>query len=81
MGRARAERSETSLDALKLLAFAMAGDDAEGMFAALQRTVATEGDDEFTETVEHLLSRAGLTVHGRLPDGQVILRRDGIDPD
>jgi hypothetical protein len=51
------------------------------MFEACKRTVDLNDDDEFTEIVEHVLERAGLTVHDRLPDGQVILRRDGIDPD
>jgi hypothetical protein len=81
MGRARADRSEDSMNALKLLAFMLGGGHAEEMSDALQRTVELEDDDEFRETVEHLLERAGLIVHDRLPDGQTILRREGIDPE
>jgi hypothetical protein len=82
MGRVRADRSEASMDALKLVTFAMAakGEGAQ-MFEACHRTVDLEDDDEFRETVEHVLSRAGLVVHDRLPDGQTTLRREGIDPD
>ena len=69
------------MDALKIVAFGMGGEGMPRRFEVLRRTVELEDDDEFTETVEHLLSSAGLTVHDRLPDGQVILRRDGIDPD
>jgi hypothetical protein len=82
MGRARAERSETSMDALKLVTFAMAAKSNGGrMFETCQRMVETEDDDEFTATVERVLEHAGLTVHDRLPDGQTILRREGIDPE
>jgi hypothetical protein len=80
VGRARYERSELSMDALKLVTFAMAGNDAHGMFEACQRTVEIEDDDEFRRTIERVLEHAGLTVHDRLPDGQTILRRDGIYP-
>lgn len=81
MGRARAERSEANMDALKLAGVGMAGDSSREMIETLQRTVEIEDDDVFRETVEDLLAMAGLKVHDRLPDGQTVLRREGIDPD
>jgi hypothetical protein len=82
MGRARAERSEASMDTLRFTAAGMATRERfREMIDALQRTVEVEDDDAFRESVEDLLAMAGLTVHERLPDGQTILRREGIDPD
>lgn len=82
MGRARAERSEASMDALRFVAAGMATRDRfSDMIDALQRTVELDDDDAFVESVEDLLGMAGLKVHERLPDGQTVLRREGIDPD
>jgi hypothetical protein len=81
MGRYRVERSEEARSGLLLVTFAMGGDHADEMFEVCQRTAEIEDADEFRETVEHVLSAVGLSVHDRLPDGQTVLRREGVDPD
>jgi hypothetical protein len=64
-----------------LVTLVMAGDGAEEMFEVCQRTAGIEDDEEFRETVEHVLAAVGLSVHDRPPGGPTVLRRDGIDPE
>jgi undecaprenyl pyrophosphate synthase len=78
LGRARDDKSEETKAAPLIVSVGIGGDDE--MFKAFQGMVAIEDDDDFVEEMEHMLVSTSLVVHDRR-DGQVVLRREGVEPD